>query len=88
MQVLLLSGIGPAADLATHNIPVVEDLPGVGSHLMDHNVTRIQIRIKEGEGLNYLNPRHEDEGIVGKMRATRDLWRWKLGLRGPLASNV
>jgi len=35
-QLLMLSGIGPAAHLLEMGIPVVEDLPGVGSHLLDH----------------------------------------------------
>jgi choline dehydrogenase len=35
-HLLLLSGIGPAAHLAAHGIPVVADLPGVGQDLQDH----------------------------------------------------
>ncbi|KAI9148715.1 Oxygen-dependent choline dehydrogenase [Paramyrothecium foliicola] len=35
-QILQLSGIGPPSLLHQHGIPVVIDLPGVGSHLMDH----------------------------------------------------
>lgn len=35
-QLLLLSGIGPAADLREHGIAVVHDLPGVGQNLQDH----------------------------------------------------
>jgi len=35
-QLLLLSGIGPAADLHEHGIKVVHDLPGVGQNLQDH----------------------------------------------------
>ena len=35
-QLLMLSGIGPAAELDKHAIPVVHDLPGVGSNLQDH----------------------------------------------------
>ena len=35
-QLLLLSGIGPAADLARHGIRTVADLPGVGRNLQDH----------------------------------------------------
>jgi choline dehydrogenase-like flavoprotein len=35
-RLLLLSGIGPAADLAQLGIEVVADLPGVGENLMDH----------------------------------------------------
>ena len=35
-QVLKLSGVGPAAELAEHNIPLVHELPGVGENLQDH----------------------------------------------------
>jgi choline dehydrogenase len=35
-HVLMLSGIGPAAELRRHGIPVAVDLPGVGRGLMDH----------------------------------------------------
>ncbi|WP_328460863.1 GMC family oxidoreductase [Actinoplanes sp. NBC_00393] len=35
-RLLLLSGIGPAADLDRLGIPVRLDLPGVGDHLLDH----------------------------------------------------
>jgi choline dehydrogenase len=35
-QLLMLSGIGPAAHLRAVGVPVVRDLPGVGSNLQDH----------------------------------------------------
>ncbi|MGW8124007.1 GMC family oxidoreductase [Roseivirga echinicomitans] len=35
-QLLMLSGIGPASELAKHKIPLVHDLPGVGKNLQDH----------------------------------------------------
>jgi choline dehydrogenase-like flavoprotein len=35
-QLLMLSGLGPAAHLAEHGITAVRDLPAVGSHLQDH----------------------------------------------------
>jgi choline dehydrogenase len=41
-QLLLLSGVGPAAELAPLGIPVVADRPGVGRHLQDHLEVYIQ----------------------------------------------
>ena len=35
-QILQLSGVGPAKLLQEFNIPVVQDLPGVGENLQDH----------------------------------------------------
>lgn len=35
-KMLMLAGIGPAAQLQAHGIPVVVDLPGVGQNLRDH----------------------------------------------------
>ncbi len=35
-KLLKLSGVGPAAELREHGIPVVHDLPGVGENLQDH----------------------------------------------------
>ena len=43
-QLLLLSGVGPAADLGALGIPVVADRPGVGRHLQDHLEVYIQSR--------------------------------------------
>ena len=46
-QLLLLSGVGPAADLRALGVDVVADLPGVGSHLQDHLEVYIQHRSLE-----------------------------------------
>lgn len=35
-QLLMLSGVGPAAELARHGIALKHDLPGVGQNLQDH----------------------------------------------------
>src|SRR5688572_25760673 len=35
-KLMMLSGLGPAAQLQAHGIPVVQDLPGVGANLQDH----------------------------------------------------
>jgi len=41
-QLLLLSGIGSATELAAHSITVHADLPGVGKNLMDHLEVYVQ----------------------------------------------
>jgi choline dehydrogenase len=35
-RLLMLSGIGPAAHIASHGIKVLHDLPGIGQNLQDH----------------------------------------------------
>ena len=45
-QILLLSGVGPAAELAGLGIPVVHDLPGVGKALQDHYSAAIKLKCK------------------------------------------
>jgi choline dehydrogenase len=45
-QLLMLSGIGPAAHLAEHGIAVVQDLPGVGQNLQDHYSAPIKLKAK------------------------------------------
>jgi choline dehydrogenase len=35
-KLLMLSGVGPADDLARHGVKTLHDLPGVGAHLNDH----------------------------------------------------
>lgn len=47
-KLLLLSGIGPAEHLTTHNVPLVAEVPYIGSNLMDHPMIRIAARIKQG----------------------------------------
>ena len=46
-QLLKLSGVGAAAELAALGIPVVHDLPGVGENLQDHLEVYFQVACKE-----------------------------------------
>jgi choline dehydrogenase len=50
-QLLLLSGIGPADQLRSHDIPVKVDLPGVGANLHDHTMTPIVWSTKDSTDL-------------------------------------
>ena len=46
-QILMLSGIGEAAQLSEHGIEVVADLPGVGKNLQDHLQARLVYKCNE-----------------------------------------
>ncbi len=46
-QLLKLSGVGPAAELADHGITMVHELPGVGENLQDHLEFYFQVASKE-----------------------------------------
>ncbi|KAI8675311.1 hypothetical protein NCS57_00432000 [Fusarium keratoplasticum] len=43
-QILKLSGVGPADELKKFKIPVISDLPGVGTNLQDHYEITVQGR--------------------------------------------
>jgi choline dehydrogenase len=47
-QLLQLSGVGPAALLSEHGVPVVVDARGVGENLQDHYVMLASWRLKAG----------------------------------------
>ena len=51
-QILLLSGVGPGAQLQGFDIPVVHDLPGVGRNLQDHLQVRMVFKTKDPITMN------------------------------------
>ncbi|TFK27798.1 alcohol oxidase [Coprinopsis marcescibilis] len=63
-HILLLSGIGPAAELEKHNIPVALDLPGVGDNLVDHPVVDL-----------YYKNRYKDSPLHVKPKSIPDVFR-------------
>ena len=54
-HLLQLSGLGPAEHLQDMGIPVVKDIPGVGSNLQDHFNTFCTYRISKNLSLNALH---------------------------------
>jgi choline dehydrogenase-like flavoprotein len=75
-QILMLSGVGPAAHLAEHGIPLVLDKMGVGQNLHDH----LQLRtIYKVSGVKTLNSMYATLG--GKLAMGLD---YLLRRRGPL----
>jgi choline dehydrogenase len=78
-QLLMLSGIGPAGDLARFDIPLKQDLPGVGSNLQDHMDVGLKFAIKKPVSMEWLdNP-------FAKAYAGA---RWFINRSGPAASNI
>jgi choline dehydrogenase-like flavoprotein len=64
-QLLMLSGIGNAAELKCHNIPVVVDAPEVGRNLHDHLATCIHWKLKCPElGLSIGTPLWNDPAYL------------------------
>ncbi len=76
IQLMLLSGIGPAADLNAHGIRVVVNRPGVGANLQDHLQLRLIYKV---DGIRTLNERYHSPFGLPMMLAEYVLFR-----RGPL----
>jgi choline dehydrogenase len=79
-HLLQVSGIGPAAHLQSIGVPVRHDLPGVGSNLSDHYVTRIAHRVKDGTlSINQL---------ARAPRVFREIYRYAVHADGALTFGV
>lgn len=79
-QLLMLSGIGPAAHLREHGIKVVVDRPAVGENLQDH----LQIRLIY-ECTRPITTNDELRTLFGRMRMGL---KWLLRRAGPLAVGI
>ncbi len=78
-QLLMLSGIGAAADLQALGIAVVRDLPGVGANLTEHPRMPLQFTLKRP--VSFLNELRLD-------RALRSLLQWAMLGSGPFATQI
>ncbi len=56
-QILMLSGVGPAAHLQEMSLQVVKDLPGVGQNLRDHPLCAVRVKTKPEFPLDAEAPR-------------------------------
>jgi len=79
-QLLMLSGIGNAADLKNLGIPIVQHSPGVGQNLQDHIDFAFSYRSKslDNFGLSF----------AGFRRLWREIGRYRRGGVGMITSNV
>jgi choline dehydrogenase len=76
-QLLLLSGIGPAAHLREMGLTVVRDLPAVGANLHDHFNSYVAWRVTQPGTLNDL--------ALSPVRKLAAAMQYALTRRGPLA---
>ncbi len=53
-HLLMLSGVGPAAELQSLGIPVIHDASGVGKNLIDHYYGGVTARVKNEISINQL----------------------------------
>mmetsp|Transcript_54919 Transcript_54919/g.146948 ORF Transcript_54919/g.146948 Transcript_54919/m.146948 type:complete len:638 (+) Transcript_54919:48-1961(+) len=63
-QLLMLSSIGPRDQLEKYGIPVVSDLPGVGSNLQDHPVAGLSV-CAPPKAVEQLSARLDSTGLNG-----------------------
>lgn len=78
-HLLMLSGIGPGAQLQQHGIPVVSNLPGVGGNLMEH--PRMMLMYRANAPVTFSNQLRFD-------RATWAAFQWAVFGKGPFANQI
>ena len=79
-QLLQLSGVGPAKLLQEFNIPVVQDLPGVGENLQDHLQHRLIYELNQPISTN-----DQLSSWFGQLKMGLD---WLLFRGGPLSIGI
>ena len=75
-KLLQISGVGPAALLASIGVPVVHVLPGVGENFRDHYSVRMVARVK---GIRTMNEMSRGLSLAGQIA------RWAMGRPNILA---
>ena len=80
----MLSGLGPEKQLLKYNLPVIKDLPGVGTSVYDHPQIMMRFRTKPNVTLQYLL----SFGVTDVIRATTAAAQYKLNGSGPLSASV
>ncbi|MDR3096451.1 MAG: GMC family oxidoreductase N-terminal domain-containing protein [Paraburkholderia sp.] len=79
-QLLMVSGVGPAAHLQEMGVEVVHDLPGVGQNLQDH----LDIIVNKSLGTTELFGR----SLGGMMRLASEVRRYRRDRTGMVTSNL
>ena len=78
-QLLMLSGVGPAADLQRLGIPVQRALAGVGGNLIEH--PRMPLQFRALQPLTFLRQLRFDRAVLSVLR-------WAFTGSGPFATQI
>lgn len=80
-QLLMLSGVGPAAELQRHGIALVHALPGVGQNLQDH-IDHVQTWRTSSNSHTF--------GVSGRgtVKITKAISEWKNKRTGMISSSI
>jgi choline dehydrogenase-like flavoprotein len=79
-QLLLISGIGPRAELARHDIEMLHELPGVGQNLQDHLDASVIIKDKSKRAIGL--------GPGSAITLAKAFFEYRKSGSGMLASNA
>ena len=77
-QLLMLSGVGPPAELRAHGLPVLHELAGVGENLIEHPLT---FTVNAAHPRTFLNELRLDRAVISVVR-------WALTGTGAFATNA
>ncbi|KAF8161719.1 hypothetical protein K438DRAFT_305216 [Mycena galopus ATCC 62051] len=82
-HILMLSGVGPAAQLKAQGIPVLVDAPAVGANLVDHPMVDMYLKDKKNDSVRALL----SNSLSGYSTIARELVKYQLFGKGKLATN-
>ena len=80
-QVLLLSGVGPAQEVARHRIRLVHHVPGVGQNLQDHVTATLIWRSRRSDATLGFS-------ATGALALLKGMLEWRRQRTGVITSNV
>lgn len=80
----MLSGVGPAEQLKEHGIEVIQDLPGVGNHLVDHPTVNVYFKDRFNISPKHIKPHNPVEAV----RMLHSLVQYIRKRKGAFTSNV
>lgn len=78
-HLMLLSGVGPAAQLQALGLPTVHDNPAVGDNLQDHLDVTVTVKERTRHAVS-LNP-------MGLPRSIKAMWQYATQKQGEMTSN-